>query len=154
MDERTKEFYMNSGVFSLPLFKGKVSVDLLKSVSESSDPWQRLNVERIPRGILKMDPATLIVKVVDNQREVRMFLTVASLRQELRVVSYRLQVPGPRKFRKDGLSRQDNSARRQLNKDDHTDSLKGNRNYLLTVPQRFLQYRKYSLFSSSIPSDY
>lgn len=78
MDETTKEYYMNSGVFSLPLFKGRVSADLIRHVSESSDPWGRLNTERIPRGILKMDPATLIVKVVDNQREVSFFNLIFS----------------------------------------------------------------------------
>jgi hypothetical protein len=71
MDKRTSEFYMQSGIFALPVFKGRVSIDLVKNVTNSKDPWGRLNAERLGRGIFQMDPTTIIVKVVDNQREVR-----------------------------------------------------------------------------------
>lgn len=66
LDDRTVEYYMNSGIFSLPVFKGRVSIDLVKNVLGSSDPWDRLNKERLARGILRQDPTTIIVKVVDN----------------------------------------------------------------------------------------
>lgn len=72
----TYEGYTNSGVYQVPLFKGDVNENVLKSVVSNPNPWKRfLEFLTEPDDTGKptieyLKPSSVIVRIIDGQREV------------------------------------------------------------------------------------
>lgn len=73
----TYDEYVNSGIYQLALFKGPVSMSILKSVRASTDPWRKMmesmrdiDLETKKPLIEYLFPASVVVRLIDGQREV------------------------------------------------------------------------------------
>ena len=74
----TYEGYVNSGVYQMPLFRGEVDENVLTRVNNSTDPWKEfmdiskeIDFDTGKPTIQYLRPASVIVRLIDGQREVR-----------------------------------------------------------------------------------
>lgn len=68
-DENTNEFYVASGVFTLPVYKGKPSKDVVDILREHTSPIEELVRMQKGRQVEYLGTTSIVVKVVDSQRE-------------------------------------------------------------------------------------
>ena len=68
-DTSTHEYYVSSGIFSLPVYKGSVTREMIKSIKESEDPLTILSQMLNSKRISLLGTTSLIVRIVDTQRK-------------------------------------------------------------------------------------
>lgn len=98
----TFDCYVNSGIYQLPLFKGKVSNEILKSVKASTDPWTKImqtmretDPETRKPLLQYLNPASVVVRLIDGQREV-LSTNAGSLSGPFRLDQNRSPLPASR----------------------------------------------------------
>ena len=67
----TDEIFVQSGIYMIPLFQGKVRDDLVEDLVKQNDPWQSLLLENKKKvaPISFLGNSAIVVRWVDNQRE-------------------------------------------------------------------------------------
>jgi len=70
-DELTHEFYVRSGVFSLPVFEGKIDPSVLMALRSQENCIQYLNdlCKNKENGVKYKGKTSLIIRMVDQQRK-------------------------------------------------------------------------------------
>jgi hypothetical protein len=75
-DDSTNEYYVNSGVFSLPVYKGRIKPDTVESLLLSHDTLKTLSDLRRQKIIEHLGTTTVIPKIVDTQRKLHFRKTI------------------------------------------------------------------------------
>jgi len=70
-DSTSVEYYINSGIYQLVLNKGAPNPNLVKEIGMSKEPMSTFALSKKKYGVEPLGATSLIVKIVDNQREVR-----------------------------------------------------------------------------------
>mmetsp|Transcript_24184 Transcript_24184/g.37202 ORF Transcript_24184/g.37202 Transcript_24184/m.37202 type:complete len:191 (+) Transcript_24184:4623-5195(+) len=70
-NEETSEFYVMSGVFSLPVFDGTIDPTVLEALKQSTNPAQHLNELAMKgiNGVKYKGKTSIIIRMVDQQRK-------------------------------------------------------------------------------------
>ena len=68
-DRTTLEYYVSSGVFSLPVYKGSPNPVIIQMLKESTEPMQVLRSALHDKTIQQLGTTSVIVRVVDTQRK-------------------------------------------------------------------------------------
>jgi hypothetical protein len=63
------EFYVNSGVFTLPIIKGKISESIVNQLKATEEPLRLLADMLAEKKIEYLPTASVIAKIVDSQRK-------------------------------------------------------------------------------------
>lgn len=76
----TTDGYVNSGIYQVPLFKKGVSASILKGALIHNSPWKHmeeslreLDLKTKKPALEYLSPASIIVRLIDGQREVMFF---------------------------------------------------------------------------------
>ena len=69
-DAATAEYYVGSGVFSLPVYEGPVPAQAVQALKQAEDPLALLRDLRDAQRIALLGSTSIIVRVVDTQRKV------------------------------------------------------------------------------------
>ena len=69
----TYEMFVNSGVYQIPLMKGRVNVNVLNSVNSSTKPWERfmefvteIDFDTNKPTLEMLKPTSVIVRLIDG----------------------------------------------------------------------------------------
>jgi len=68
-DSGNLEFYVNSGVFTLPIYKGKVSEQVVNQIKATQEPLKVIADMLARKEIEYLPTASVIAKIVDSQRK-------------------------------------------------------------------------------------
>lgn len=75
-DDSTNEYYVNSGVYSLPVYKGKISSETVEKLLLSQDTLETLSSLRKQKIIQHLGSTTVIPKIIDTQRKLHFRKTI------------------------------------------------------------------------------
>jgi hypothetical protein len=65
-DSGNLEFYVNSGVFTLPIYKGKMSEQIVNQIKATQEPLKLLADMLARKEIEYLPTASVIAKIVDS----------------------------------------------------------------------------------------
>ena len=85
-DETTTEYFVASGIFSIPVYKGKPTNEIVEFLRNNNDPLAQLDRMREGKQVNYLETTSIIVKVVDSQREYHFGLK--TIEQETPSVKY------------------------------------------------------------------
>lgn len=72
----TSEWYVHSGVFSLPVYRGAPSRATVDAIAASGEPMETLRQLRRAGGIVALGTTSIIVRVVDTPRKFHFHKTI------------------------------------------------------------------------------
>ena len=67
---RYNNYYVRSGIFQIPLFRGPVDISHLQNMYNYDDPWQYISQKLNDRTIALWEATSAVIRVLDSQREV------------------------------------------------------------------------------------
>lgn len=65
-EEKSIDYFINSGIFQLPIYQGTIPVDLVAQLRTSQDPLALIQQQA---SKFPLSDSTIIIEIVDNQRE-------------------------------------------------------------------------------------